>query len=561
MANFDTPKRDGFSSKFGVIAAAAGSAVGLGNIWRFPYVAGENGGGAFMILYLGFILFIGIPVMLSEFTIGRSAQKNAFGSFKTLAPISKWWLIGLMGIIAAFVILAFYSTVAGWTLEYIIQAVGNSFSDKSYAELNAGFGEFVSGSFRPVLWQVIFMILTAGVVYAGIQKGIEKYTKILMPILLLLIIVVCIRSLTLDGASGGMAFLFSPDFSQIDLKVVLMALGQAAFSLSIGMGALITYGSYIKKDNNLVKTSFQVAGADTLIAILAGVMIFPALFALGLMGGEEPIPDNHKDNANYTVFAKNENNEKSDSSFYVTIERQIPESPKDSSGSISLTVVSQNDYQIIWDKQKNDTTDNLNSIPRGIYPVSIISKKDTINTDIVLNDPEVKVNGPGLVFTTLPLVFQEMPGGYVFGIVFFMLLAVAALTSTISVLEVVVAYLKEELKLKRSTATISAAAAITVIGVFATLSFGPLADVKLFDKTIFDLFDFVSANILLTFGALFIVIFFGWKYGSKRITQEVTNENTLKVGILKVFIFIIKYVAPIAIGAVAIGSLLLGGLT
>jgi neurotransmitter:Na+ symporter, NSS family len=352
-------QRDGFTSKFGVIAAAAGSAVGLGNIWRFPYVTGENGGGAFLLMYLIFIVAIGIPVILSEFVIGRRAQSNALGSFRILSPGTPWWLIGLMGIVAAFVILSFYSTVAGWTLEYIYQAFAGGFHNKTTEMLSNDFAEFTSDSYRPLVWQMIFMALTAFVVLAGVQKGIEKYTKILMPLLIVLILAVCIRSVSLPGASEGLRFLFYPDFSKITGQSVLLALGQAAFSLSIGMGALITYGSYIRKDTPLLSTSIQVATADTIIAVLSGVMIFPALFALG-------------------------------------------ESP---------------------------------------------------------------AGGPGLVFVTLPKLFEAMPGGAIFAVVFFILLSVAALTSTISVLEVVVAFMKDELKMTRKKATLISTLSISVLGV------------------------------------------------------------------------------------------------
>ncbi len=448
-------KRDGFSGRFGIVAAAAGSAVGLGNIWRFPYVTGENGGGAFLLLYLIFILAIGIPVMLSEFVIGRRAESNALGSFRKLSPGSPWWFIGLMGIIAAFVILSFYSTVAGWTLEYIVQAFAGSFKGKSIEELNMDFAAFTSDSWMPLVWQLVFMALTAGVVLAGVQKGIEKYTKILMPLLFILIIAVCIRSVTLPGAGAGLRFLFEPHFEKLTLQSVLMALGQAAFSLSIGMGALITYGSYIRKDTPLLGTTIQVASADTIIAVLSGVMVFPALFALG-------------------------------------------ESP---------------------------------------------------------------VGGPGLVFVTLPKVFQSMPGGYVFGIVFFVLIAVAALTSTISVLEVVVAYLKEEKKMSRRKATFIGATSISVIGVFCTLSFGPLKHVQLFGKTFFDLMNYISANIFLTFGALFIVIYTGWKLGKANFINEINKGGKVHPVLAKIIVFAVRFVAPIAIGAVAIGAFFIDGLT
>ncbi len=446
MANVDFSNRDSFGSKFGVIAATAGSAVGLGNIWRFPYVAGESGGGAFVLIYLAFIFVIGVPVMLSEFVIGRRAQKNTFGAFKMLAPGKPWFVIGIMGLVAAFFILAFYSTIAGWTLEYVIKAISNGFKGQDTTLI---FESFKTSTFKPLMWQFVFMLLTGWIVFSGVKNGIEKYTKILMPILFVLILLMCIRALTLDGASKGLEFLFKPDFSKITWGVVLEALGQAAFSLSIGMGALITYGSYIRKDNNLPQTAFQVSIADTLIALLAGVMIFPAVFALGM-------------------------------------------------------------------------------------------------------DPQA---GPGLVFQVLPELFMKMPGGYIFSIVFFILLAVAALTSTVSLLEVVVAFASEELKMSRKKATVLGAIAIWLVGIIATLSFSDLSNLKLFDLTIFDMLDYVSANILLPVGALFIVIFLGWFLGKKLITDELTNQGTLKMKFFGLFIFIIKFIAPVAILLVFLNSI------
>lgn len=446
MANIDFSPRDSFGSKFGVIAAAAGSAVGLGNIWRFPYVAGESGGGAFVLIYLSFIFFIGVPVMLSEFIIGRKAKLNTYGAFKKLAPGKPWYIIGIMGLIAAFFILAFYSTIAGWTLEYIVKAFSNGFENQNTTII---FESFKSSTFRPLLWQFVFMILTAWIVFSGVKDGIEKYTKILMPLLFMLIIVLCIRALTLPGAGKGLEFLFKPDFSKITWSVILEALGQAAFSLSIGMGALITYGSYINKDNNLSKTAIQVSLADTLIAILAGVMIFPAVFALGM-------------------------------------------------------------------------------------------------------DPQA---GPGLVFQVLPELFMKMPGGYYFSIIFFILLAVAALTSTVSLLEVVVAFASEELKMSRQKATIIGAISIWLVGIITTLSFSELSDVKIFNLSIFDLLEYVAANILLPLGALLIVIFLGWFLGKKIIANELSNEGSLKLRFLGMFVFIIKYIAPIAIALVFLNSI------
>lgn len=455
MQEFD-PSRDTFGSKFGVIAAAAGSAVGLGNIWRFPLVTTQNGGGAFLLIYVGFVLVIGIPVMLSEFSIGRRAQLNAFGSFKKLAPNTPWYLVGFLGILTAFAILAFYSTVAGWTLEYLYQALTGKLLVVENMEKN--FSDFSSATYRPLFWQFIVMFLTGIVVYAGIKKGIERFTKILMPVLALLILLVAIRSVTLDGAMEGVKYLFVPDWSAISFKTVLMALGQAAFSLSIGMGTLITYGSYIQRNNRLLKTSAQVAITDTGIAILSSLMVIPAIFAF--------------------------------------------------------------------------STSNINELSPG----------------------------PGLVFEVLPNVFKAIPGGVVISAVFFFLLSVAALTSTISVLEVVVAYLKEELKMSRSSATIIATFSITVLGIFATLSFGLLSEFTLLGKTVFGLLDYASANIMLTMGALFIVVFVGWKMGKSEFLDEISNQGTVKSILFKFVFFIIRYIAPVAIGVIAIATYFIKGI-
>ncbi len=441
--------RDSFSSKIGVIAAAAGSAIGLGNIWRFPYVTGENGGAAFLIIYIGFILLIGIPVMLSEFTIGRRAQRNPFGAFRKLAPGKPWYLIGIMGIAAAFMILAFYSTIAGWTLEYIYLSVTNSFSGRSPEELNTLFNNFMTSGTKPVIYQLVFMFLTGFIVYKGVRNGIEKYTKILMPLLLVIIIIICIRSVTLPGSAEGLEFLFKPDFSKINADVVLMALGQAFFSLSIGMGTLITYGSYIRKKNNLSNTAFAVSAADTLIAILAGVAIFPAVFAFNI-------------------------------------------------------------------------------------------------------EPSA---GEGLVFITLPNIFQSMPGGFIWSMLFFILLAIAALTSTISVLEVVVAFFSEELNISRKMATILSSIAISVLGIFCTLSQGPMANLGFFGIDLFENLEYTSANILLPLGGLFIVLFVGWFLGKSNVSDELTNSHSLKVLFFPVFIFLVRFVAPIAIAFVFLNGL------
>jgi len=280
--------REGFGSRIGAILALAGSAVGLGNIWKFPYEAGTNGGAAFLFIYIGFIILIGLPVMLAEFTIGRRTQSNPFGAFKKLAPRTGWKNFGFLSIIAAILILSFYSTVAGWTLEYVIEAFKNSFHSKTTVELSEHYNSFISNPIKPVIYQIIFMCLTGIIILAGVKKGIEKYTKLMMPLLFFLIIAMCIRSVTLDGAKEGLNFLFAPDFSKITGKTILSALGQAFFSLSVGMGVVLTYASYIGKKENLVTISLQVIVADTLIAILAGVAIFPAVFAFDISPDSGP---------------------------------------------------------------------------------------------------------------------------------------------------------------------------------------------------------------------------------------------------------------------------------
>jgi NSS family neurotransmitter:Na+ symporter len=442
--------RDGFGSKVGIIAAAAGSAVGLGNIYRFPCELGNNGGGAFLLVYLMIVVCLGVPVMLSELIIGRRTQKNPIGAFKMLKPRSAWPVIGYMGVFCAFIIMAFYSTVAGWTLEYIVKAVGNQFQGKELAVIEQEFADFHNMGWRNVLWQSIFIFLTAFVVFKGVADGIEKYSKVLMPLLIIILIILAIRSVTLPGARDGLAFLFHPDFSKITGSVLISALGQVFFSLSMGMGVLITYGSYIKKDDNLTTTALSVTLSDTLVAVLAGIVIFPAAFSFGVKPTE----------------------------------------------------------------------------------------------------------GMGLVFSTLPMIFNQMAGGYFFCIIFFVLLAVAALTSTISLLEVIVAYFVEELHLKRRWATVIAALGCMVLGVFASLSLRDGTSLTIAGMSFFDSLDFLSAKILLPIGAFFIVIFVGWILGKSKFFEEITNEGGLKLSVKGVIFFIIRFLAPLAIAFIFITGLI-----
>ncbi len=438
-------KRGSFSSKFGVIAAAAGSAIGLGNIWKFPYITGVYGGAAFLFVYIGFIALIGLPVMLSEFIIGRKSRKNAYGAFVKLTPSTGWKQIGIFGVGAAFLILSFYGVVAGWSIRYIFF----SFSDVFHSNpenIGAFFESYKISPIKPLFYQVLFMAITGAIVIAGVQKGIERFSKILMPLLLVIILVLCVRAITLHGAGEGLTFLFKPDFSKLTFEGILSALGHAFFSLSLGMGTLITYGSYINKENNLIKTAIQVTVADTVIALLAGVAIFPAVFAFNI--------------------------------------------PPDA--------------------------------------------------------------GPGLIFKTLPMVFQLMPGGSFFSVMFFLLLTIAALTSAISILEVVVAYLSEELKIKRNIATVFATVVILLLGIICSLSLGIYSEYDFLGYNVFDLLDHISSNILLPLGGMCIALFIGWKLGAKKVREELAHGGGIKESFLTVFMILVKVVAPFAIFVVFI---------
>ncbi|NQU51561.1 MAG: sodium-dependent transporter [Bacteroidetes bacterium] len=441
--------RDTFSSKFGVIAAAAGSAVGLGNIWKFPYITGVHGGAAFLFVYLGFILAIGIPIMLSELIIGRSSKRNAFGAFKVLAPGTPWRYIGILGVGAAFLILSFYGVVAGWSIQYISLSIQNGFTNKSPEQITSLFSTLIESPIKPVALQLVFMFATGAIVIVGVKKGIEKYTKILMPMLVVILIGLCIKSVSLDGAKAGLDFLFKPDFSKLNGDAILSALGHAFFTLSLGMGTLITYGSYINKENNLVRTVISVTVADTVIAILAGIAIFPAVFAFGIAPTE----------------------------------------------------------------------------------------------------------GPGLIFVTLPNVFHQMPGGFAFSILFFVLLTIAALTSSISILEVVVAYFKEEFNMGRKSSTVLATILISMLGILCSLSMGILSPYTLFGLSFFDLMDWISANLMLPVGGLFIAVFTGWFYGRKKVQAEVANGGNLSGAMLSLFMFLVKFIAPIAIAIVLLNKI------
>lgn len=447
-------ERGNFGSKLGVILASAGSAVGLGNIWRFPYETGNHGGAAFILIYLGCILLLGLPIMIAEFLIGRHSQANTARAYQMLAPGTQWRWVGRMGVLAGFLILGYYSVVAGWTLEYIFEAVSNSLAGKTPAEFISSFQSFSSNPWRPALWLTLFLLATHFIIVKGVEKGIEKSSKIMMPTLFIIILILVGCSVTLPGAGKGIEFLLKPDFSKVDGNVFLGAMGQAFFSLSLGMGCLCTYASYFSKNTNLTRTAFSVGIIDTFIAVLAGFIIFPAAFSVGIQ------PD----------------------------------------------------------------------------------------------------AGPSLIFITLPNVFQQAFSGipilaYIFSVMFYVLLALAALTSTISLHEVVTAYLHEEFNFTRGKAARLVTTGCILLGILCSLSLGVTKEFTIFGLGMFDLFDFVTAKLMLPLGGLLISIFTGWYLDKKLVWSEITNNGTLKVPTYKLIIFILKYVAPIAISVIFINEL------
>lgn len=445
--------RDSFGSRLGVLLAMAGSAVGLGNLWRFPYLVGENGGAAFIIIYLICICLIGLPIFISEFVLGRRSQKNAYATFRDLSGGSAWRWVGLMTVIVPLIVASYYCVIGGWAFEYLWKSCTFSFTGGASQEaVSTMFSDFVSSPWGPVIGQTLFLLVTTLIVIIGIKDGIERFSKLMMPMLFIIVIAIAVYASTLPGSGAGFEYLFKPDFSKVDGGSFASALGQAFFSLSLGFGTIMTYASYVDKKDNILFQSASAATADTMFALIAGMAIMPAVFAF------------------------------------------------------------------------------------GINPQS----------------------GPGLVFETLPYVFGKMPGGGIVAILFFLALIVAALTSSISMIEVGVAYLIEEKKLKRTTACVVLFLICWVLGIFCALSFGPLSEVKLAGRSIFDFFDNLSSNILMTLGSLLTVLFVGWRLKKTDIYEEFTNGGTLSanVRIFGVLWFLIRYVAPVAVIVIFISGLL-----
>ena len=445
--------RVSFGSKIGAILAAAGSAVGLGNIWRFPYEAGNHGGAAFILVYLACVFVMGLPIMIAEFSVGRHAKASTGKAFGVLSPGTQWKWIGYLGVLAGLLILGYYSVVAGWTLEYIVASLTNSFAGKGPEDFVASFQTFSQDPFRPLVWLLAFLLLTHFIIVKGVKDGIEKSSKIMMPILFILIVVLAICSVSLPGSGKGLEFLLKPDFSKVDADVFLGAMGQAFFSLSLGMGCLSTYASYFGSDTRLGKTALSVGFIDTLVAILAGLIIFPAAFSVGIQ------PD----------------------------------------------------------------------------------------------------AGPSLIFITLPNVFQQAFGGIpfwarLFSLLFYILLALAALTSTISLHEVVTAFLNEKFGLKRNRAAILVTSFCMVTGILSSLSLG-VWDAKFLGLGFFDLLDFVTAKLMLPLSGFLVSLFVGWYLKRSLSYDELTNYGLQKASYFPMYMFILKFFAPVAIALIFVNEL------
>ncbi|HZH93313.1 MAG TPA: sodium-dependent transporter [Tissierellaceae bacterium] len=439
-------QRENWGSRIGFIMAAAGSAVGLGNIWRFPYLAGENGGSAFILIYLGFVLVIGLSIMVSELAVGRRTELAAVGAYKSINK--NWTFAGVLGVLSAFFIMGFYPVVGGWALAYVLKSFTGLLSNA--AVIGDAFGAFIGNPMEPVIWMLIFLAMNIAIVAKGIAGGIEKAGKILMPTLFILLVLVAARSMTLPGAGAGIDFLFKPDFSAVSGATFLAALGQAFFSLSLGMGCMITYGSYLGKSENLPQNALIISMLDTGVALLAGLAIFPALFAFGM-------------------------------------------------------------------------------------------------------EPAV---GAGLVFVVVPQIFAAMGGiGTVFSAIFFVALTVAALTSSVSLLEVVVAYLIDQRGWERKKSVYTAGGIMVVTGILSSLSMGLMSGFTILGVGIFDFFDILTDKIFLAIGGLLLAIFVGWFMNKQDLEDELTNGGTIKFGLFNIWYNLIKYVIPVAIAIVAFAGI------
>ncbi len=445
MAGTRTSIHGEWSSRFAFILAATGSAVGLGNIWKFPYIAGQNGGGAFVLVYLICVALIGIPIMMAETMLGRRGRQSPINTMQSLAEEAKanpnWHFLGWLGVVAGFLILSYYSVIAGWAGAYVVKSVSGDFSGASAEVTSKLFGDFVGSPLQLLFWHTLFMVATMVVVARGVRGGLEKSVRFLMPALFILLLIMVGYAMSTDAYSQGVAFLFAPDFSRLSTSGILIAMGQAFFTLSLGMGAIMVYGSYLPSHVSIARTSVIIAGADTLVALLAGIAIFPIVFANGL----EP------------------------------------------------------------------------------------------------------ASGPGLIFQTLPIAFGEMPGGAFFGMLFFILLVFAALSSSISLIEPAVAWLVENKDMSRRRACLWSGLVTWLLGLGTVFSFNLWADFTLFGNTFFDVLDYLTANIMLPLGGLLLAVFAGWIMKQRASREELSDDGIL---IYQVWRFLIRYVSPVAVAII-----------
>lgn len=444
----DASTRVTFGTKLGILAATAGSAVGLGNIWRFPSETATGGGAIFVFIYLACVLFFGIPVVLAEFIVGRAGKANPAGAYRNLAPGTPFHYFGIFAVVAVMLILGFYMVVAGWTFDYFWLALTGTLSTTT--DFGAIFGGLANNTWRQTFWLGVSVVSTAVIVGFGVKKGIEFASKLMMPMLFLILVVMCFRAITLPNAVDGLVFLFRPNLANVTPDVFVRALGQTFFSLSLGMGCLITYASYFGSDVKLGKTAGQLAVVDTSVAVLAGVTIFSTAFAAAGTNAE----------------------------------------------SVTAALVK---------------------------------------------------GGPGLIFETLPQLFQSLPLGQLWAALFFFLLILATITSAISMYEIATAFLNEEFKIKRVPAVILISAFSMLVGYFAAASIGSGSSLVFFGKTLFDWLDTITATWMMPVGGLFVSWFTGWYLDRKLVYAQLSNDGSLKIRFFKTYIYLLRYVAPVGI--------------
>ena len=444
-----------FATKIGLIAATVGSAVGLGNVWRFPVLAQSNGGAAFLLIYIACVFILGIPVMMAEFSLGRGGQSDAVGSFMNVTPGKKWWMAGAIAIIASYLILCYYMVVAGWTMEYLwnsitgdLYSAANSSGVTDGSQFTTKMKEYIVDDINPLIFTYIMIAANFVVLMCGVKKGIERLSNILMPMLFVLLIIFGCVSLSLPKAEEGLKFFLNPDFSKINGTVIINAMGQAFFSLSLGMGILITYASYYPKTTILSRTAVTVSLLDMTVAIMMGIIIFPAVTSFGLTGES--------------------------------------------------------------------------------------------------------LAGPSLVFSTLPEVFAQMPLTQLWSILFFLFLMVAALTSTISIAEVSIAFMQDRFKMSRIKACLIVIAPLFLFSSLCSLSQGSLGNMTIAGYTLFDLFDTIATNILLPTASILLCIYMGWVAPKSFFKNQLTNQGTVTSRVFHIVLFIVRFVAPILIGTILI---------